>query len=483
MDESAAALTRPEPQSRRIDAIDAVRGVALLGIFVVNIRFFSEPFPCLFDPLPRESDALSSFLHYATKGLFEGKFYMLFSMLFGIGMVLQLNNITRSSAHSFGRVYVRRLLVLAAFGLVHALGLWYGDILFIYALFGFILLLMVRRVSGRGLILIGAACILLGTLLFTLFTQLDGAPSTAPDAARPSELVDVQPPADDPLSDPSPPPADDNGPLENKSPIERLLASFSSESPGPAPTNTLWIDAEVEAYRDGPWTQALLFRAISWAMMLVFVVFMGFGLTVLGGFSIGAGLMKLDLFSAAQAPLRRRLTVFGLCIAGPLCLAMALLAGRNTDPVTRVLSSPVSLWVTPVMAFSGVFLSLGYLSAISGFAMSAHGGISKKVVDLLASAGRMSLTNYLAQTIIATAIFYHWGLARFDSWSLPSRFLLVLVIYLAQLWMSSMWLARFQFGPAEWLWRTLTYGRCQPFRRVRALRPAMADGQRPDAQG
>src|SRR5262245_52656701 len=130
--EPAARAAGPVEEARRLRAVDAARGFALLGIFLVNIRSFSEPFPLTMDPSPRERDPLALVCHYAVNGLCEGKFYVLFSLLFGVGLVLQMRNV-RDRGGSFFAVYLLRLATLAVFGLVHALLLWYGDILLLYA--------------------------------------------------------------------------------------------------------------------------------------------------------------------------------------------------------------------------------------------------------------------------------------------------------------------------------------------------------------
>ena len=121
----------------------------------------------------------------------------------------------------------------------------------------------------------------------------------------------------------------------------------------------------------------------------------------------------------------------------------------------------VALWATPLMAAAGLFVSLGYLSGLTLLAT----GPAARLAAPVAAAGRMALTNYLSQTLIATFVFYYSGLAQFDSWPLPRRIALVVAVYTGQLVLSSVWMSYFRFGPMEWLWRTITYRRLQPMRR------------------
>src|ERR1043165_3093531 len=99
--EPAGPAAGPVEEARRLRAVDAARGFALLGIFLVNIRSFSEPFPLTMDPSPREHDPLAVVCHYGVNGLCEGKFYVLFSLLFGVGLVLQMRN--RSEERRVGK--------------------------------------------------------------------------------------------------------------------------------------------------------------------------------------------------------------------------------------------------------------------------------------------------------------------------------------------------------------------------------------------
>src|SRR5262245_42394133 len=180
--EPAAVAAGPVEETRRLTAVDAARGFALLGIFLVNIRSFSEPFPLTMDPSPREGDPLTVVCHYGVKGLCEGKFYVLFSLLFGVGLVLQMRNV-RDRGGSFFGVYLLRLVALAGFGLVHSLLFWYGDILLLYALAGTILMVLAYFCSARVLLGIGIGAFALGLVMETGIGVLTALAHRSPPAA------------------------------------------------------------------------------------------------------------------------------------------------------------------------------------------------------------------------------------------------------------------------------------------------------------
>ncbi len=123
------------------------------------------------------------------------------------------------------------------------------------------------------------------------------------------------------------------------------------------------------------------------------------------------------------------------------------------------LSTPLQALTAAANMFFSPLISLGYLGAA---ALVAHSGILQVVTRLMASAGRMALTNYLMQSIVCSMIFQHWGFGQFASWTIPQMAALVAGIYLVQLPLSAAWLSVFRFGPMEWLWRSLSYMRLQP---------------------
>ena len=447
----------PVAESSRIDAIDVVRGFALLGIFMVNVGMHGDAFGLYFDPRPPAgSSATDRFVHYVVKVFCEGKFYPLFSLLFGIGLAIQWQRARAAGRRLLG-TGLRRLAVLSLFGLAHGLLLWYGDILFIYSIAGLLLLLLIDA-RPRTLAIVGA-CLMgvcglagtgLGTLgaLETLSREREAAASAQTGAAEGSAADDAAP------TDESPDGAE-SGP---KTPIDRALTVFQDPSQmqgvgGPL-SSPVWLEAEVEAYRDGPYTQALFFRVVTFVSMLVFCA-LGFWWNVAAMLLFGAALLKAGLFEERNAHWHRRFVVVGLSLGIPAGLLYAFLPVIAPPWVYMVAGNVLAM-------VGGPLLSIGYLGAIT---LIVRSGAARAATGAIAKVGRMALTNYLLQTVIATGIFYHWGLGLFGQTTKTERVGIVLAVYAAQIAFSVLWLRFFRFGPMEWLWRTLTYLRPQPMLR------------------
>lgn len=482
------AVAQPVDAGSRLVAMDVARGIALLGIFFVNIQLFAMPFGTYMQRGPESDDVLTTLCYYFVKIFCEAKFYTLFSTLFGMGLVLQMHSIT-SRGGSFYAVYARRLLWLLAMGLLHALLLWYGDILFVYGLCGIVLLLCARA-SARVLLSVGAGLVLFGAVALAFLMALDqfgqsvqqtpvAAEVMRADAAPADAQTEASPPS--PNEDESSaghdgrgeaeadaaPPVATNDKDKPRSPIMRLFRGFE-DGTGRQPNSPTWMDAETEAYRDGPYLQAFLFRAMSWGMMFISFLF-GFGWHVLGMFFIGAGLLKAGLLSPTGAAWQARLALLGALVGIPIATASALLS-----------STPEATWwgmglTALLLMISGPLVALMYLCAV---AIIVRKGLLAPVTRVLANVGRLALTNYIMQTLVATFIFYHWGLAQFGSWSRPERCALVLAVFAAQCFISPLWLSVFRFGPLEWLWRSVTYLRPQPMLRTAAGSERAESGHR-----
>jgi uncharacterized protein len=407
----------PTTKAERIASIDFVRGVALLGILLVNVAVMFGPIAAVTESgyLARWSagDRVAALL---TLSLCQTKFISLFSLLFGYGLFGQIEKAARGGRSPAGFAF-RRLGALAVFGLAHALALWYGDILFIYACLG-AWLLLARGASARAL-LVTAGCLLLVALvlrvgleaLAALFAGGTSAAIPAP-AGTPPALRGM------------------------------LDAGFNPGSP-------VWISTETAAYRDGPWAAAQTFRTVEWLFNLIGAV-LDTGWLVLGMFFLGAALYRVQFFAPEQEALRRR--VLRVCL--PLGVAFEGLAGWFfwTRP-------PTDRWAWMaghVIQQAGLcFLPLGYLAGLALLADRLPAGVRGPV----ASAGRMSLTVYLLETVLATGLAYHWGLGWFGGVGPAQQALIAVCVWLALVAFSHAWLARFERGPMEWLWRRLGYGR------------------------
>lgn len=408
-----AVALAPVEARQRLHTLDVLRGFALFGIALMNVEYFDRPLADVgsgVDPALRGVDYALSWLVYV---FVQGKFWILFSLLFGMGFALMATR-THAAGGGFPKLYVRRSLGLLAIGLVHALAIWAGDILVTYAI-GALLLLLFRDASpqkqGRlGALLYGAP--VLGLLLMSaVMLAMQSAGSTVGDH------VDA--------------------------------AQEAAEQAARA--------AEIAAYSTGTWWQATLIRAryllTHIPEMLVFECF------ALGIFLIGAWLLRSGAITdpAAHAVLYRRLRRFAL----PAGLVLALLSAAVTVHLDWKEDSAHAMLAMAVMLAASPLLSLGYLALLVGALQTAVGA---RVLGLLAPAGRMALSNYLLQSLVGTWLFYGHGLGLWGS--VPRRWQVagVVVGFALQVLLSRVWLAYFRYGPAEWLWRAWTYRRFPPMR-------------------
>lgn len=457
----------PATRKDRLVTLDAARGLALLGIFAVNVQIFGDAFGTFMKPTPPAGESpLGVALFYAVRVLYEGKFYPLFSMLFGMGLVLQMG---RVAPGAFTGIYARRLGVLLAIGFLHATLLWAGDILFTYAIAGFVLLLG-ARLSGKALLAIGAGLVLFvatvcgscwgGMMAMSeraIETELAAASHANTDAAaapgdHPEPLDDGDPTT--PLTDPTP-----TGP-DHASAFSQLMDGLADGSIIDGPTDPTWIALERQAMGEGPWLDAFRFNLLNWAMSLA-ASGLSYGWHVLGLFFLGAGLMKLGIFQAGNvqgAAWRRRLIPIGFGLGFPGAIAAAALPALS--PTTGGY-----IGGTILLYLSGPLVAIGYLCSIWRISeWGAGSAIISTLTAALARVGRMALTNYLLHTLIFTSIFHWWGLGLFGELSRPQRLALVPLVYLVLCATSWMWLRTFRMGPLEWLWRSLTYWKRQPIR-------------------
>ncbi len=477
----------PVARPSRINAIDVARGFALLGILSVNIKFFAEPFGAMMQLTPPDGLG-NTVVHFFTKIFCEGKFYPLFSMLFGMGLMLQRGR-AEDAGRSIYKPYLRRLAALFLIGLSHALLLWYGDILFVYSLAGTVLLLL-SWCRPRTLLIVAGAFLFLSLTLSGGFAALNmynleklqeieaakkakaaeteqaGDSSAAPETlnSTPSE----QKAAGESTAAPASVPAEaSKSPARDQDLEEFLDRTFSPEVAGffkkmaagkvtGGPKDALWMAAEESAYRDGGFASALAIRALSWGIFLIVCV-VGFFWQVGALFCFGAAIVKLRFFDADRAAWRKRAIALGVVLGLPLSLVGVF--GMSLLPNHKIIAGvAMNLGVN----LGGPLMALAYISVC---ATLVERGEVTGVTRALANAGRMALTNYLCQTLICTTIFYWYGFGLFGTFNDVQRLGVVLAVYAVELAWSSWWLARFRFGPMEWLWRTITYWKPQPMKR------------------
>ena len=398
-----AGPAAPVSASERIAALDVLRGVALLGIFIMNMPGFTHS---LFaQPVP-EANAIDRIV-VATRDLFfAGKFNLLFGLLFGIGFALQLARLEAAGASRPAWLYARRLAALLAIGLVHAVLLWPGDVLVVYAVLGFGLL-AIRKLPERAVVALLAACLVY---------------PAAADALRPVLLS-----------------------LQTETVAAFEYEAFRASNDAGFGHGT-FVDAARETARVFAWGYSSPLGLFSY---LAFYVQMATG--ILFGFIVG------------RRGWPRRLGEFGSELRRwhGLALATALLAGATWLVVAATSTEPVE----PVVVFAlGLAKTIGRAALSVVYALAVVRVLQWRPAAAWAKpferAGRMPLSNYLLQTLMASAIFYGWGLGWWGRVGPTLETLLAIALFvLVQLPLGAFWLRRFRYGPVEYLWRLVTYGR------------------------
>lgn len=426
--------TSPTGVRERIDAMDVARGFALLGIVVVNMEYFAQSVMKVGSSRPPEgSSGLDTLAFYVVHVLGQYNFFTLFSTLFGMGLMIQWFRALQAM-RSFGAHMARRLFFLGCVGLFHGWLLWYGDILFLYALMGGLALLFVRARPMTLLItagvIIAVSSLLFGVVMgFMAWSESQTAPSTK---AIPPEMLD-----------------------RSRLAIARLwdhLDSPAGQSSGQ--DDPVWIHLETEAFKEGGFLNALTFRLMNWAFGL-FMMAMGFGWIVLAMFLVGMAMLKVDFFAAHNVHLQRRVFQCGWGIGLPLAVLCAVL---GVFPGT-----PLAIGVgTALRLPAGVGIALGSLAGVSLWVAS---GKASGLARWLGGAGRMAMSVYLLQTVLATGIFYWWGLGWFGDVPASGRLGIAVGIFVVLLIAANLAGRMLRFGPMEWLWRSFTYWKLQPLRR------------------
>lgn len=407
----------PQIAAPRLLGLDAVRGLALLGITLVNIAFFSQPMADSFNTTIKPSmSTLDQAARLTVAAFCQQKFFPLYSLLFGMGMAIMLTN-ARQDGRNFLSTYVRRLVSLAAIGLLHGLLLWYGDILLSYALIGLVLLGF-HWMRPRAMITTGVIVLGVGVLLAAGFTAMNSMNGES-DSPLPADLAAL-------------------------SPIARFWSGFYLH--GGKFATAAWASSEMEAFGHGPYWQAVAVRA-SLVIFGLIATAVSFGWVVLGMFFLGAGLLKAGFFNHDQQAARRRVVRVGLLVGLPTALA----GGVLTCYAEGWLASGAAALLA---AASGPLLALMWVALYANLAQDRR---LVPVLNVLATVGRMGLTNYLLTSLIASAIMQHWGLAWFGTLADAQQFGLAVAIFALIVVWSLAWSRAFSVGPMESLWRAATY--------------------------
>ncbi|WP_298914047.1 DUF418 domain-containing protein [uncultured Roseobacter sp.] len=401
------ALAAPVRARDRIESIDVLRGFALLGILLMNIQSYALVEAAYFDPSQYGDLTGTNWWVWALSHAFaDMKFMALFSMLFGAGIVLVTQTRQAKCLPTLAHHYSRNFWLLV-FGLIHAYLIWYGDILVTYALAAFVLYWL-RNLRALRLFI-------LGTVLLSIPLLINLSLTLAPPEV-----------------------------------LKEVAADFAYTMEE--------ITAELTAYR-GSWSEAFAYR-IPATLDMHLAALPGFLFWRAGGLMlIGMGLFKTGVLAGrCSARFYMKLAIAGLAVGLPLVTLSTLkLTEHGYDPLFGQLGMGI------IYNYIGsIAIALAYIGVVMRLVQGKWlPGLQKR----LAAVGRTAFTNYIMQSLICTFLFYGFGIGLFGYVQRWEQVLIVIAVWTLQIIIAPLWLARFRFGPLEWLWRSLTYMRLQPMRR------------------
>lgn len=407
----------PTTSGQRIQSLDIVRGFALTGVFLVN---FQSMIP--WTGLEGTANGAAAWL---LQHVVAGKFYRLFAFLFGVGFALQMRRFAERGA-PFVPTYSRRLLVLLVIGVAHGMLLWPNDILALFAQLG-VLLLLIRRVSTRWLIVVGIACLFAAPTNYYVSTGFA-------DFFTVSEEV-------------------------QGTPLPQSMSQEAQEtdrvrSEGSYRDVVAWNTRYFLDWQTNRHTRLIMLRE-------EFLMFL---------FGLYAGRRRLFGRAAELAPLIRR-SILGTLAVGLLTIpTIGWLTDHAADPVYGHLAITFR---QVLRAIQPAALSLTY--GLTALHIVERFGLHRLLAPI-GNLGRMALTNYLLLSLLVTTAFYDYGLGLYGRVTVLGGMAMAVVAYGVLTAASSWWLRRYRFGPAEWVWRSLTYASLQPLRAVRSSEAPAAYG-------
>ena len=400
-------LEAPLSSQQRIVTLDIVRGFALLGILIMNMPGFVSSFFIEADGSHLWSSQVDRGAELLRDMLFSGKFNSMFSLLFGIGFTIQFARMEQLAPGNAVQLYLRRLLVLLAVGLIHAMFFWTGDVLHVYAILGLLLLLVLRHASDRTIV--GLIVLL---LLYPAFSGV-------------TRLLVVTP---------------------------EVTAGLVAQAKAFEASNNL-------AYGQGTFVQAahehmrefVYFYDNVWSLWGTLGFYVQMATTMLLGVLVGRHRLAQRIPELLPAISRIQWWALGIGLVCALTFGIIFEIQRVPGP------TPLKVLGSLAYTISRPSLMIFYVLTIVRLAQLPAW---QSRFAPIAAAGKMPLTNYLMQSLICTTLMYGWGFGLWGTVGPAVQLLLACAIFfLVQVPLSVLWLRRFEYGPLEYLWRVATYGR------------------------
>ena len=410
------SATTPTQNNERETFMDALRGFAILGIFIANLAhlsFYNDDAEIVSPWMVEGWDHTIRFLHYM---FIEGKFYSIFSLLFGWGIALQLKRGASRGIDAFP-IVKRRLSIMLLLGALHLL-IWTGDIVFFYALLGFIMLPL-RKFSNKKLLIAAVLLILSPILLY-------GLKMTFPILNYPTEKL-----------------------YET---ANRVTTFFFGE---------MSREKYMNLMHAGSWLDQLKVNMAEFFFRYGYLFYVSRIPKVVGMFLIGYVIGRTDFYKniIQHKKIVYKIIILGLLIGLP---ANYLLASYMSSPISGEYYN---------LQVSGLKMTIYYALGVAPLALTYVGLMmlgfqtkpGNKVLQVAAPVGKMAFTNYIMHSLIGNFVFLGAGLDMMGQVGLVYFTLFGITVFIFQIIFSTVWLKYFQFGPIEWFWRSLTYKKRQPF--------------------
>lgn len=411
------SVTKPTQNHEREIFMDALRGFAILGIFIANLAhmsFYSETTKVISPWIVESLDSSVRFLQYL---FIEGKFYSIFSLLFGWGIALQIK---RGVARGTDAIPLlkRRLFFMLLLGGIHLL-IWSGDIVFFYALLGFMILPLLKF-SNKTLLVVGSILLLSPILLYAVKMHF---------------------------------------------PILNFPALFLFDT-GDQVTEFFFGEMSNEKFivlmHEGSWLDQLKSNVAGVFYRYGYLFYVSRISKVVGMFLIGYVIGRSDFYKKLMLHKKKavKIIIVGILIGLPFNYLLAKYMSSSISGEYYNLQ-PSGLKLTLYYALGVAPLALAYVGLLM---FSFQTSFGHKLLQIVAPVGRMAFTNYITHSLIGNFVFLGAGLDMMGKVGPVYLTLFGISVFIIQIIFSTIWLRYFQYGPAEWVWRSLTYKKKQPFR-------------------
>ena len=383
---------RPVGTNERIATLDILRGFSLLGILLVNMFGFYLPMPHIADLSSWFSEVQDIVLHQLLDIYVQSSFYPLFSMLFGYGLAMQYVK-AKEKGINFYRFAPKRLLLIFCIGMFHAILIWWGDILAMYAFCGVFLIALIR-LPAKWLLLVAIAV---------------------------------------------------NGLYHGFNLSLYAMAGFFTTSIDSISVNIDAIQSAVTAYGIGSWTDAFMQRLDDLAIQMSIFMWMSSLFTILPYMLFGAALAKWRLIERTKEKIVLWFVLAIIGVAGGLYVKSLPIAGAQT-----IGNEYLQVYI------GGPILAVGYIAVVT---LLTQLPFVIKLLSPIATAGRMSLTLYIMQSVICTVLFYKWGFGLYGKVDVQMGIYMAIGIFVIQVLFAELYFSKFKQGPLEALLKKMTYGK------------------------